>query len=62
MIIFESLSTTFYAYIIFRGSCGSSEDWLEPKTLTIRRFNQAKLAQICETLGMFVLEREREGV
>jgi len=33
MTIFESFLTTFEASIVFWGSWGSSENWLEPKTL-----------------------------
>ena len=32
MIIFELILTTFEASFIFRGSLGSIENWLEPKT------------------------------
>jgi len=32
MIIFESILTTFKASVVFRGSWGSSVNWLEPKT------------------------------
>jgi len=32
MIIFELLLTIFEANFIFRGSWGSTENWLEPKT------------------------------
>jgi len=32
MIIFESNLTTFEVSVIFLGSWGSSENWLEPKT------------------------------
>jgi len=32
MIILGSISTTFEQSSIFKGSCGSIENWLEPKT------------------------------
>ena len=32
MIIFKSILTTFEASVIFRGSWGSIENWLKPKT------------------------------
>jgi len=32
MIIFGSIWTTFESSIIFGDSCGSNENWLEPKT------------------------------
>jgi len=31
IIIFQSILTTFKSSIIFRGSWGSNENWLEPK-------------------------------
>jgi len=37
MIIFGSILTTFKPSIIFRGSWGSAENWLEPKTKPARR-------------------------
>ena len=48
MIIFESILTTFEAIIIFWGSGGSSENQLEP--ITISKFNQVKLVQFIDTV------------
>jgi hypothetical protein len=52
MLVFELLLTIFEANFIFRGSWGSIENWLKPKT--IRKFNQVKLVQInvthCKTI------------
>ncbi len=32
IVIFESILSTFESNVVFRGSCGSSVNWLEPKT------------------------------
>ena len=49
MIIFGSLSTTFEARSIFRGSWGISNNWLEPK---MKLSNQVKLVYFPDTRGM----------
>jgi len=44
MIVFESILTTFELSIVFKGSWGTSEYWLEPKIQHISKFNLPKSA------------------
>ncbi len=47
MIIFGSIQTTYELSIIFGGSRGSIENWLEPK---LNQYQEIQLAQIHEIL------------
>ena len=49
LIIFKSLLTTFEESIIFWGSWGSSNSWLESNQTTMTKLNQVKLVQIYNT-------------
>ena len=50
IIIFEKVLINFEVSVIFRGSWGSSENWVKLKSLTTKsKFNQVKLVQILDT-------------
>ena len=42
LLIFEPILTTFKPSIVFRGSWGSIENWLEPNQTTFRKFSLPK--------------------